>query len=67
MTTRKWLHAGLIAFASAIGEVALHLQSDGVALGKAAIFGMIMGVFSRVLGASLAAAALEDSDERPSS
>ena len=67
MTHRKWLHAGLIAFASALGEVALHLQSGNAELGKAAVFGMVIGVFSRVLGAALAAAALEGGDEPPTS
>jgi hypothetical protein len=58
--TRKWVHAGLVALASSTADLGAQLATGSVSLTRAALVGLGLGVFSRVLGAVLAALAMPD-------
>jgi hypothetical protein len=58
--TRKWVHAGLVALASSTADLGAQLASGSVSLTRAALVGLGLGIFSRVLGAILAALAMPD-------
>jgi hypothetical protein len=60
--TRKWLHAALVALASALVDVGAQLASGALNASRAVIVGAVMGVFARAAGAALAAGALYGAD-----
>jgi len=57
---RKVLHAGLVALAGALTDAGAQLANGALNITRALIVGLVMGVIGRVVGAILAAEALDE-------
>jgi hypothetical protein len=65
---RKWVHAALVALVSGVADVGAQLASGQlVNAPRAVLVGVAVGLLARVLGAILAAKALDESDAEESS
>ena len=67
MTKRKWLHAGLLALVGALTDIGAQLASGNVnpSTSRAVLVGLAIGGMARVLGAVIAATAVEDDSNEP--
>ena len=62
--TRKWAHAGLVALVSGFADVGAQLASGQlVNAPRAVLVGVGVGLVARVLGAMLAATALDEASD----
>jgi ABC-type branched-subunit amino acid transport system permease subunit len=60
--TKKWVHAGLVAFFAAWTDLGAQLAMGGFSLTRAVLVGVIMGGIGRVAGAMLGAVITSDGD-----